>query len=66
LPWTAIHYARAHPETALVAGYHTDFPNVHVHRVASDMFGPRLGMALKQVSVAYANYTYRFSTASMR
>lgn len=60
LPWTAIHYARAHPETALVAGYHTDFPNVHVHRVASDMFGPRLGFALKQVSVAYANYTYRF------
>ncbi|MDE1916433.1 MAG: glycosyltransferase [Sphingomonadales bacterium] len=60
LPWTAIHYARAHPETALVAGYHTDFPNVHVHRVASAMFGPRLGLALKQVSVAYAHYTYRF------
>ena len=60
LPWTAIHYARAHPETALVAGYHTDFPNVHVHRVASEMFGPRLGHALKQVSVAYANYTYGF------
>ena len=59
LPWTAIHYARAHPETALVAGYHTDFPNVHVHRVGADMFGPRLGAALKQVSVAYANYTYR-------
>jgi glycosyltransferase involved in cell wall biosynthesis len=59
LPWTAIHYARAHPETALVAGYHTDFPNVHVHRVASDMFGPTLGQALKQVSVAYANVTYR-------
>jgi glycosyltransferase involved in cell wall biosynthesis len=59
LPWTAIHYARAHPETALVAGYHTDFPNVHVHRVGADMFGPRMGHALKQVSVAYANYTYR-------
>jgi hypothetical protein len=43
LPWTAINYRRAHPETALVAGYHTDFPNVHVHRVASDMFGDAAG-----------------------
>jgi hypothetical protein len=41
LPWTAINYRRAHPETALVAGYHTDFPNVHVHRVGSQMFGDR-------------------------
>ena len=27
LPWTAINYRRANPQAALVAGYHTDFPN---------------------------------------
>ena len=59
LPWTAINHARAHPGTALVAGYHTDFPNVHVHRVASQMFGPRLGKALRKISVGYAQATYR-------
>ena len=58
LPWTAINYRRAHPETALVAGYHTDFPNVHVHRVGSQMFGATLGSALRQISVAYARVTY--------
>ena len=58
LPWTAINYRRAHPETALVAGYHTDFPNVHVHRVGSQMFGEALGSALRQISIAYARVTY--------
>ncbi len=59
LPWTAINYARAHPECALVAGYHTDFPNVHVHRVGREMFGETLGGALRGVSVAYARQMYR-------
>ncbi len=58
LPWTAINYRRAHPDTALVAGYHTDFPNVHVHRVGSQMFGETLGSALRQISIAYARATY--------
>ena len=58
LPWTAINYRRAHPHTALVAGYHTDFPNVHVHRVGSQMFGDTLGSALRQISIAYARLTY--------
>ena len=58
LPWTAINYRRAHPATALVAGYHTDFPNVHVHRVGAQMFGATLGAALRQISVAYARVTY--------
>lgn len=58
LPWTAIRHAQAHPGTALVAGYHTDFPNVHVHRVGSQLFGPRLGGLLKRISVGYAQVTY--------
>jgi alpha-1,6-mannosyltransferase len=59
LPWTAIHYRRAHPDCALVAGYHTDFPNVHIHRVGSQIFGPRMGDALRSLSVRYAERMYR-------
>lgn len=59
LPWTAIHYARAHPECALVAGYHTDFPNVHIHRVGSRMFGETVADGLRGLSVAYARLMYR-------
>ena len=58
LPWTAINYRRRHPHTALVAGYHTDFPNVHVHRVGAQMFGNTLASALRQISIAYARVTY--------
>jgi glycosyltransferase involved in cell wall biosynthesis len=59
LPWTAINYRRAHPHTALVAGYHTDFPNTHVHRVGSHLFGDTVGDWLQQISINYATMTYR-------
>jgi alpha-1,6-mannosyltransferase len=59
LPWTAIGYRRAHPETALVAGYHTDFPNTHIYRVGSQLFGDFLGRGLRQLSAGYAKMTYR-------
>lgn len=59
LPWTAISYRRAYPETALVAGYHTDFPNTHVYRVGSQIFGDFLGRGLRQLSAGYAQRTYR-------
>ena len=59
LPWTAINYRRAHPQTALVAGYHTDFPNTHVHRVGSHLFGDTMGEWLRQISINYAGMTYR-------
>jgi glycosyltransferase involved in cell wall biosynthesis len=59
LPWTAINYRRAHPHTALVAGYHTDFPNTHVHRVGAHLFGDTMGGWLRQVSINYAEITYR-------
>lgn len=58
LPWTAIHYRRAFPQTALVAGYHTDFPNAHVHRVGHDLFGPVLADGLKTLAQHYARLTY--------
>jgi alpha-1,6-mannosyltransferase len=59
LPWTAINFRRAHSGTALVAGYHTDFPNAHIHRVASDLFGNRIAGGLRQLSLGYAEITYR-------
>ncbi|WP_294109398.1 glycosyltransferase [Sphingomonas sp.] len=59
LPWTAIHHRRAFPETALVAGYSTDFPNAHVYRVASNLFGETLGRGFRWLSYGYAEITYR-------
>lgn len=59
LPWTAINYRRAHPDTALVAGYHTDFPNTHVYRVGASLFGDFVARALRRLSVGYASTTYR-------
>ena len=59
LPWTAIGHRRAFPETALVAGYHTDFPNTHVYRVGSQLFGDFVGRGLRQLVAGYAHITYR-------
>jgi alpha-1,6-mannosyltransferase len=58
LPWTAIQHRRAFPETALVAGYRTDFPNAHVDRVARDLFGP-MGRIFYWLSLGYTEITYR-------
>lgn len=59
LPWTAINYRRANPQVALVAGYHTDFPNAHIHRVGSELFGKVVAGGLRRLSVGYAERTYR-------
>jgi alpha-1,6-mannosyltransferase len=59
LPWTAINHRRHYPETALVAGYRTDFPNAHVYRVAKDKFGTTLAKAAKWLILGYAEITYR-------
>lgn len=59
LPWVAIRHRRKFPETALVAGYHTDFPDAHVYRVASDLMGETLGRFFRFLSVCYGDITYR-------
>ena len=59
LPWTAINHRRAHPGTALVAGYRTDFPNAHIYRVGREKFGATIASALKRLSYGYAGLTYR-------
>lgn len=59
LPWTAIRFRRAFPETTLVAGYRTDFPNAQVHRVMHDKYGPKRAAASKWLALGYAEVTYR-------
>ena len=59
LPWSAIRHRRVYPGTALVAGYRTDFPNAHVHRVALARFGPATAAALRGLAWRYADATFR-------
>ena len=51
LPWTAINHRRSHPDTALVAGYRTDFPNAHVYRVGKDRFGDAAARTLRWLTL---------------
>jgi alpha-1,6-mannosyltransferase len=59
LPWTAIRHRRAFPETTLVAGYRTDFPNAHVYRVGREKFGETIARGLRWLIYGYAEITYR-------
>lgn len=58
LPWIAIRHRWRYPQTALVAGYRTDFPNAQVYRVARHLFGDTLGAGFRQLAYAYAWLTY--------
>ncbi len=59
LPWTAINHRRRFPETALVAGYHTDFPNAHVYRVTKNLMGKTMAEIARWLILGYAEITYR-------
>ena len=59
LPWVAIRHRRVFPDSALVAGYHTDFPDAQVYRVASDLMGAPLGRFFRFLSRCYGEITYR-------
>lgn len=59
LPWTAINHRRDYPETALVAGYRTDFPNAHVHRVVEAKAGRTAARFMRMLAYGYAEITYR-------
>jgi alpha-1,6-mannosyltransferase len=59
LPWTAINHRKKFPDTTLVAGYRTDFPNAHVYRVGREKFGETIGRGLQKASYGYAELTYR-------
>ncbi|NML06349.1 glycosyltransferase family 1 protein [Sphingomonas sp. G-3-2-10] len=59
LPWSAVHHRRYFPQTALVAGYRTDFPNAHVYRVGAELFGETPARLLRDLAYRYAARLYR-------
>jgi alpha-1,6-mannosyltransferase len=59
LPWVAINHRRTFPKTALVAAYHTDFPNVHVHRVLQPVLGDRVAERGRNLAYAHMKKLYR-------
>lgn len=59
LPWVAIRHRRRFPQTALVAGYMTDFPTVYAERPLSKAFGQRLGRAAGELCYRYCGKLYR-------
>ncbi len=58
LPWIAIRHRRRFPETALVAGYRTDFPNAHIYRVMNDLAGHYPAAFFRSLGYFYAWLTY--------
>lgn len=58
LPWIAIRHRWRYPDTALVAGYRTDFPNAHVYRVMRDLAGHYPASLFRDLAYFYAWLTY--------
>lgn len=58
LPWVAINHRRKFPETALVAAYHTDFPNVHVHRVLKPVAGDAIAERARKIAYGHMERLY--------
>ena len=59
LPWAAIRYRRDHPETALVAGYFTDFPTAYVHRPLKRLVGDAIAGQFRSLAYRYCGLLYR-------
>ena len=59
LPWAAIGHRKRNPDTALVAGYFTDFPTVYVERPFSKVMGRRLAGAAGRLCYRYCGSLYR-------
>jgi len=59
LPWAAIGYRKRNPQTALVAGYFTDFPTVYVERPFSKVMGSILAGTAGRICYRYCGNLYR-------
>lgn len=59
LPWAALRYRRDNPETALVAGYFTDFPTAYVHRPLKRLLGEFAGGQIRSLAYRYCGFLYR-------
>lgn len=58
LPWTALVHRGKNPSTALVAGYHTDFPTVYVEKWLQPRAGNLVARTVKNLSYKYAANLY--------
>lgn len=59
LPWAAIGHRKKRPETALVGGYFTDFPNVYVERPLAKAIGRAPAAAAGRLCYRYCGSLYR-------
>lgn len=59
LPWAVLRYRKAHPETAAVAGYFTDFPTAYVQRPFQRVFGKAIARWLQSLAYRYCGFLYR-------
>lgn len=59
LPWAALAHRKRHPETVLVGGYFTDFPNVYVERPFARFIGRGLAGAAGRLCYRYCGSLYR-------
>ena len=59
LPWAAIAHRKRHPDTALVAGYMTDFPTVYVQRPFQKAIGKHLAASAGRLCYRYCGKLYR-------
>jgi len=59
LPWAALAHRKRFPETALVAGYMTDFPEVYGARPFTKAFGRTVGEAAGRTCYRYCGRLYR-------
>ncbi|WP_411820733.1 glycosyltransferase [Hyphococcus formosus] len=59
LPWTALFYRKKHQQTALVAGYHTDFPTVYVEKYLEPRAGAFVARQVKKLAYRYAANLYK-------
>ena len=65
LPWAALGFRNANPETALVACYMTDFPTVYVERPLTRFVGRSAASGLARAGYAYLKRLYnRFDATS--
>lgn len=59
LPWTALYHRGKRPATAIVAGFHTDFPSVYVEKFLTPRTGGFIAQRMKSLSYKYASNLYR-------
>lgn len=59
LPWAALSYRHRNPQTALVAGYFTDFPTAYVHRPLKRFVGEFAAGQLRSLAYRYCGFLYR-------